>query len=596
MRIFLIREMILIAGIFTAARVAMADQTIKAESMHLTGCAGTIPGSTPFAGARFYCNGDSGTSNITLPTVPGRYRIIIRGASTNISGAGISIFLNGAKVGSCTFAGTSASACTVMVDIATHAASTQIKLVEETDNGTNDTDIDNLVIAYAGPIPPPPAPPVVPSVGAFASRKYRNLFAETGHDSAAIVAKVNASWQQLFYGDDANQRVYYPVGTDMAYIKDVGDNDVRSEGMSYGMMICVQLDKKAEFDRLWKWAKMYMYHATGDWQGYFAWQMSTAGAVLDAGAAPDGEEYFTTALLFAAHRWGNGTGIYNYASEAQALLNEMLHHEEHVNQYSGIKNMFSAAEKKVVFSPNNSSALFTDPSYHLPAFYKLWAKWSANDGPFWDAAADSSRAYFKRTTNSSTGLGPDYSEFSGAPNNTGNHGDFRFDAWRIAQNIAIDYAWWAADPWQKEFADRIQQFFESKGISSYANQFSLSGSGLSTDHSPGLVAMNAVASLAATNARAWKFVDELWNSPIPSGQWRYYDGMLYMLGLLHVSGNFKIYDLPSATIQNDGSIHPAQAKRLASNRSRTYDPAGRLLNAKPAGSRMSHPKVKSTIR
>ena len=29
------------------------------------------------------------------------------------------------------------------------------------------------------------------------------------------------------------------------------DTDVRSEGMSYGMMITVQLDKKAEFDALW---------------------------------------------------------------------------------------------------------------------------------------------------------------------------------------------------------------------------------------------------------------------------------------------------------------------------------------------------------
>jgi hypothetical protein len=37
------------------------------------------------------------------------------------------------------------------------------------------------------------------------------------------------------------------------------------------------------------------------------------------------------------------------------------------------------------------------------------------------------------------------------------------------------------------------------------------------------------------------FVQALWDTPIPSGKWRYYDGMLYMLGLLHVSGSFKIY-------------------------------------------------------
>ena len=34
------------------------------------------------------------------------------------------------------------------------------------------------------------------------------------------------------------------------------------------------------------------------------------------------------------------------------------------------------------------------------------------------------------------------------------------------------------------------------------------------------------------------FVQALWDATIPSGTWRYYDGMLYMLGLLHVSGKF----------------------------------------------------------
>ncbi|GER89899.1 hypothetical protein KDW_40610 [Dictyobacter vulcani] len=50
-----------------------------------------------------------------------------------------------------------------------------------------------------------------------------------------------------------------------------------------------------------------------------------------------------------------------------------------------------------------------------------------------------------------------------------------------------------------------------------------------------------MASLAATKSQAWKFVDELWNTPVPSGQWHYYDGMLYLLALLHDSGNFHIY-------------------------------------------------------
>ena len=60
-------------------------------------------------------------------------------------------------------------------------------------------------------------------------------------------------------------------------------------------------------------------------------------------------------------------------------------------------------------------------------------------------------------------------------------------------------------------------------------------------HSTGLVAMNAVAALAATDTVAWSFVEALWEAAIPEGRFRYYDGMLYLLGLMHVTGNFRIW-------------------------------------------------------
>jgi oligosaccharide reducing-end xylanase len=33
----------------------------------------------------------------------------------------------------------------------------------------------------------------------------------------------------------------------------------------------------------------------------------------------------------------------------------------------------------------------------------------------------------------------------------------------------------------------------------------------------------------------------VWNTPIPSGEQRYYDGMLYLMSLMHCSGNFRIW-------------------------------------------------------
>ncbi|MEN9403215.1 MAG: hypothetical protein RL091_1918, partial [Verrucomicrobiota bacterium] len=177
----------------------------------------------------------------------------------------------------------------------------------------------------------------------------RNLFAELlGKSEAELDAKLAAAWQQLFHGDEATQRLYFPVGDDLAYIADIGSNDVRSEGISYGMMLAVQLDKKAEFDRLWRWANKYMRHAAGPRKGYFAWQCKFDGTIIDPGSASDGEEWIATALFFAAHRWGSGEGLLNYAAEAQALLKEMLN-KPSTHEVTAI---FSRSDKQVVFAPN----------------------------------------------------------------------------------------------------------------------------------------------------------------------------------------------------------------------------------------------------
>lgn len=144
-----------------------------------------------------------------------------------------------------------------------------------------------------------------------------------GKSDAEVQAKIDAAWTQLIHGRDEDQRLYYPVGGDQAYIADVGNGDVRSEGMSYGLMLAVQLDKRTEFDRLWRWVKTHMYHAEGPRHGYFAWQCRFDGTHIDPGSASDGEEWFAMTLLFAANRWGAAPGDIDYAAEAQSILDAM---------------------------------------------------------------------------------------------------------------------------------------------------------------------------------------------------------------------------------------------------------------------------------
>lgn len=510
-----------------------------------------------FSAIALYGNGDYCSTSYTFTGTNKKYRMVVKGASSNSTAAGVSVYIGEKKVGAVSFTGTSLSAQSFDFKMTDVTGTQEIKFLLETDNGSNDTYVHSYELYYIGDIPEAPPAPVPASKGAAYTGNYRNLFKEYGYSEDEINEKVESTWEKLFYGND-DERLYYPVGDDMAYIYTADTDDVRSEGMSYGMMICVQMNKKKEFDCLWKWAKTYMQHTDGEYKGYFAWKMKTNGTKIDNTPASDGEEYFATALLFASARWGNGEGIYDYHKEAQEILTTMLHQAD---DGQGV-NMFDSTYKMPVFCPIGNAATYSDPSYHLPAFYEVWALEANKDNDFWREAAEASREHFKKATNASTGLGPDYSEYSGAAKNEGDHKDFRFDAWRIAANIACDYAWWAKDDWAVTHANTLQSFFYDQGVESYGNQWTLDGSKeYSSDHSPGLVAMNATAGLAASTQKAWAFVEDFWNISPTTGKYRYYDGCLYMMGLLHCSGNFRVYlssDAPKPVV--NGKISTTKAE------------------------------------
>ena len=398
--------------------------------------------------------------------------------------------------------------------------------------------------------------------GAYATGKYRNLFAEAGHSKKQIRAKIDAAYQQLFHGDKETQAIAFDAGSNangpLMYVTDWANHDVRTEGMSYGMMITVELNKKAEFDAIWNWAKTYMYISDPKSPSYqfFAWSCKTDGKRNSDGAAPDGESYFAMALLFASNRWGDGKGIYDYHAEAEKLLTAMVHRERitaagRFGQHT-VGPMMNPDPPMILFVPDVFGQAFTDPSYHLPAFYELWSRWGPEeDRAFWAKAAETSRAFFAKTADPQTGLTPSYANFDGTPhkNRFPQSGEFGYDAWRTASNWSVDWSWWHKAPAEQELSDRIQKFFASQGIDKYGPVYTLDGKDMGAtpgltheDHPAGLAGTNAVAGLAATDrARAKEFTEELWKTPIPSGQNRYYDGMLYLMSLMHCGGEFRVW-------------------------------------------------------
>ena len=383
-------------------------------------------------------------------------------------------------------------------------------------------------------VPEPTPEPLKP---AFETGEYRNVFKEYGYTDEQINAKLEEAWNTIFYGGE-NSRIYYESGDDEAYIMDVGHGDIRSEGMSYGMMICVQLDKKTEFDKLWKWANTHMQHSEGTREGYFSWSMKPDGTPNDPGPAPDGEEYFAMALFFASHRWGDGQEPFDYSEQAKYILRQALHKpDDTVGGY----NMWNKENKLILFVPGSQ---ITDPSYHLPHFYELFSLWAdPEDSRFWKEAAAASREFLKLSCHPETGLAPDYAGFGGYPIPTGGHDRFLDDAFRVAGNIGLDYLWFAADPWQREQSNRIQAFFINEGLGRHYSGYKIDGTPVENRNyqSTGLVAMNAMASLAAYGPNVELMIRDFWSKSPATGQWRYYDDCLYMFSLLALSGNYRIW-------------------------------------------------------
>lgn len=396
----------------------------------------------------------------------------------------------------------------------------------------------------------------------FSSRTYRNFFKEIGKSDEEIQQKIEEAVNTFFY--DEEERIYHEAGPDMGYLEDTGNHDARTEGMSYGMMMSVQLDKKEEFDRIWKWAKTYMYMEEGENEGYFAWSCQTNGTKNDHGPAPDGEEYFAMALFFASHRWGDGEGIFEYSREARQILKACLHKGE--NGRPG-KAMWNHENAQILFIPGSE---FTDPSYHLPHFYELFAEWAdEEDRPFWKRAAEASRKYLVTACHETTGLCSEYANFDGTPMTKdlpwGNFGHFFSDAYRTAANIGLDAVWFGEKEEEAKGKTmdhlaiplRIMRFFGTD-LEAVRCEYTIEGQPRDRPvlHPLGLVSTIAQGALTVpyadpeekgqgqgesdyTVAKRW--VEWFWHQPLRKGDRRYYDNCLYLFALLALSGRYRIW-------------------------------------------------------
>ena len=372
--------------------------------------------------------------------------------------------------------------------------------------------------------------------GAIRTGIYPNFLSEIGIGEDTGKELVNRAFETIFF--DPEENFCHHTDEDAWCMVDTGNNDARTEGMSYGMMMCVQMDRKDIFDRLWTFTDRYMRQREGRYAGYFAWSVQLNGQHNAEGPAPDGEEYFAMALFMASARWGDGEGIFNYAEQAREILRHVLH--QHIIVPDG-QPMWEPENALIRFVPEMK---ISDPSYHLPHFDDLFAmKADEEDRPFWRRAAEASREYIVKSAHPATGLSPEYADYDGKTVLL-----FRkpwvyySDAYRVAENIALDHIWFGEHPEEDDIETRLQDFFAKQDLQDL-RAYELDGTPQAEPamHPTAILAVLGAASAASKSAYRERFLKIFAETPLRRGVRRYYDNCLYFFCLLMLTGNYRIY-------------------------------------------------------
>ena len=131
-----------------------------------------------------------------------------------------------------------------------------------------------------------------------------------------------------------------------------------------------------------------MWMEDGYNSGYFAWSVQPDGTKNSYGPAPMVKSIMQWPYSLPQIVGEMERGIYNYSKEARAILHECVHKGSNGKPGSP---MWEPSNKLIKFVPNCD---FTDPSYHLPHFYELFALWAnEEDREFWKEVAKASRDY-----------------------------------------------------------------------------------------------------------------------------------------------------------------------------------------------------------
>ena len=273
---------------------------------------------------------------------------------------------------------------------------------------------------------------------------------------------------------------------------------------------------------------------------------------------------------------------------------------------NGQHSLFNPQHYVITFQPQGNENNFSDPSYDLPAYVDLFARWSTSNQDKWSKAAKATRDHLYKSSNTKSGLFSDYNNFDGTPHGVsynGNAEKYMYDAMRCAMNFGMDYYLFGADSArQEEMARRIIDFFEKDGYKHA--RFNWDGSNPQEQYTLGETGANAVAAMALMNNSKYndavkKNLKMAWDGNLMTGQYRYYDGLVHYLAMLHLSGTFKIWKPKPEVTEKEVTANEHNGVKIAKDTTFYSFESCKLykVNAKPDNvSIASKPKFNSSVK
>ncbi len=329
-----------------------------------------------------------------------------------------------------------------------------------------------------------------------------------------------------------------------------------SEGIAYGMLLSAYAADKALFDGLWAY-----YKANSNGNGVMNWTINGCSGSTSTGGATDAELDAATALLVAATQWPLSTSPYVYQTEAVTLIRAIQSKEMNA---SG--TLFNGDGWSQSLDCRN-------PSYHAPAYFRLFAVADPTNATFWNNAVTPAYTLINANANATTGLVSDWSGASGATNacQTGSvSGQYGYDACRNPWRMSTDVAWWGATTGAsgQAICNKIATYISGKGATAVGGPVPQAGG--TGGHYATFVSTFAAGCVGSTNQT---ILDQMYSQAVgvsdlaqnanPSG---YFGNTLRCISLFTMTGNFwKPGSSPTAEIniqQNNTNIPSASTYSL----------------------------------